>query len=462
MHALERSLLAALRGPCGAARGDKLLLAVSGGPDSMALLHGLLAVRGRLSLRLEVAHFDHGLRAESGREADWVRERVRAAGLPFHLRRSRELSALRAGVQAAAREWRRAELHRLHAALQARAIATGHQRDDHLETLLLKLLRGAHIAGLRGMDWREGPYIRPLLGVSRADVLAYLRGRGLEWLEDPSNASPKYRRNRVRNELLPLLDDLAGGAIAARLERLEAQSRQLRDWLESLPPPRQSRTGEGPAWLDVRALLALPPLAREHALFAFVQRHRLGDLDAAHIAPAIALLAGPRPSGAAWSLNLPGAVLKRRGNRLLLEDTVPVQGEAEHPVDDVTVVAPAGWRVSGARQAVAPANGIWIANLPFGARLLARLRRPGDRFQPAWKDHPVKVKDFLRDQGIPAWERERVPLVLLGGQIAAIYPHYVARPFTAPGAAPSPQPLALRIEPGDVPGRGLATPPARC
>lgn len=445
MHTVERALLAALTGPCGVTSGQKGLLAVSGGPDSMALLHGLLALRRRLRLRLEVAHLDHGLRPESAREAEWVAVRAREAGLPVHLRRATYLAVLGHGIQAAARAWRRWELLRLQAAIGADWIATGHQRDDHLETLFLKLLRGVHLSRLHGMDWRSGPFIRPLLGVPRQALQDYLREQGVKWLEDPSNVSTRYRRNRVRHELMPLLDELAGGAIARRLESLELQSRQLAAWLESFPPPRQSAPGRAPAWIAVGGLRKLPPMARAHALERFIQQHAPGALASRDIDRALALLdtqEGPRRHQ--WSLHLPqGRRLERQGARLLLR-TNPARLSAMHQLDDVRITAPPAWRISGGRVPMAKGAGIVLTDIPAGAHLEVRTRRNGDRFHPPWRDHPVKVKDFLRDQGVPLWERDVLPLVVLNGRVIAIYPRFIARGFLPPGREP---PLTLRISP---------------
>jgi tRNA(Ile)-lysidine synthase len=417
----------------------------------MALLHALLAVRDRLRMQLEVVHFDHGLRPESPGEADWVTVRVRAAGLPLHVRRATHLRPLTHGVQAAARAWRRAELLKLQTALRADWIATGHQRDDHLETLLLKLLRGVHLSRLRGMDWRSPPFIRPLLGMPRQALQAYLESQGRHWLEDPSNASGKYRRNRVRNELLPLLDELAGGAIAARLGTLERQSRQLAAWLASFPAPKQSAPDSVPAWLDVASLRKLPPLARAYALEQFVQHGAPGDLSAEDMERALALLeAGRAPRRDRWTLQLPaGRRLDRRGARLLLSAREPVRAMAVHRLDDVRLTAPASWQVSGGRDPRPQPAGIVLANLPAGARLEARLRNPGDRFHPAWRNHPVKVKDFLRDQHVPLWERDRLALVVLDGVVIAIYPHFVAREFVGPtrgSTSTAPVPFVLQVD----------------
>lgn len=325
MDLLERRIVSVLRHEARIPEGSLGLVSVSGGPDSMALLHLLAAAAPRLRLRLEVAHFDHGLRPESGREAIWVREAASRLGLPFHLRVARHLASLASGVQAAARAWRREELERLAVQTGAGWVATGHQLDDQLETLLLKLLRGAHLSGLRGMDVRQGRWVRPVLKVRRGELQAYLALRGVGWLEDPSNASPRYKRNRVRRELLPLLDELAGGAVAGRLLALERQSRDLSAWLERVltgpAAPRQSPPHRLPHWIDIAGLLRLPPLAQGAALHRFIQQRLPGELEYARIEDVLGLLHRPRPGReGVFRLDLPGRrVLRRQAGRLWLE-----------------------------------------------------------------------------------------------------------------------------------------------
>ena len=249
MHPLEKKLLAHLRKTGLIRPGQKGLLLVSGGRDSMALLHLLHALREVLPLSLEVAGYDHGLRPEARQETAWVGEQAAALKLPFHQARTGHLAGLAAGVQAAAREWRRALTQDLLKKTGAHWAATGHQQDDHLETWLLKWLRGAHISHLRGLQANSPPYIRPLLPFRREELTAYLREKGVPWLDDPSNASGKYKRNRVRNELMPLLEALSGGGLAARLGELEAQSGMLEAWLGAAlaaRPPRQRRRPGSP------------------------------------------------------------------------------------------------------------------------------------------------------------------------------------------------------------------------
>jgi tRNA(Ile)-lysidine synthase len=191
-------------------RGETLVLALSGGADSMALLDALALLRGPRGFRLVAAHLDHRLRPGSEKDADFCSQACAALGVPLRAgaadvraRAARE----RGGLEQAARRERYAFLRSLREAEQAAAIALAHTRDDQAETLLLRLLRGAGPLGLSAMRQRSGDLLRPMLDVSRAEVIEHLRSRGLAWIEDPSNADPAHRRNRVRHELLPYLEE---------------------------------------------------------------------------------------------------------------------------------------------------------------------------------------------------------------------------------------------------------------
>jgi len=161
--------------------GDRVVVAVSGGPDSMALLHVLWELRARLGLTLVVAAVDHGLRADARREVDLVRERAEALGLPF-VAVAVDVAAERRGrrgasLQDAARDARLRALAALARAHGARRVALGHQADDQAETVLYRIVRGTGVAGLAGIPYARDVFIRPLLDVTRAQIVRYLRRR---------------------------------------------------------------------------------------------------------------------------------------------------------------------------------------------------------------------------------------------------------------------------------------------
>ena len=432
-------------------RAALLVVAVSGGADSVALLRLLLALNGddaaEWRLDLHVLHFNHALRPEAAAEEEFVRALAAQHGLPVHVRRLEPGWAddgASGGVRAS-RAWRRAESLALLSSLGAAdaaaddgargAIALGHHADDQAETLLLKLLRGCHLSNVQGMEWRSGGFARPLLDVRKAELVDALRADGQDCMEDASNAEPKYKRNRVRLELLPLLDELAGsgGRLRARLAAAERQSAQLRAWLEA----GAARLDEDPAWtgappaLSVSRLLAAPPPVQEELLHALVARGSGGACAAVRAA-----LPRPRPTRCAEQrVAAPrerrlGAPPRRRSHRPPRRP--PARSRA-------TAAARRKRRARGSRSAASrsarrrrgrcrragdeappPAGAVVLHNVEAGAELELRPWRAGDRFHPSWKRAPIALKDFLRGQKLPLEERRALPLVCSGSDVLAV------------------------------------------
>jgi len=194
--------------------GAYLVLAVSGGPDSMALLHGAARASPARGWRLAVAHLDHGLRPESADDAAFVTDAAAALRLPSELRRTDVAALARAegrSIEDAGREARYRFLEEV--AREGALIATAHTADDVAETVLMNLLRGSGLTGVRGIPPRRGRIIRPLLGERRAHLRALLDAAAIGYRLDPSNDDPAFLRNRIRGELLPILEDLRPGAV---------------------------------------------------------------------------------------------------------------------------------------------------------------------------------------------------------------------------------------------------------
>jgi len=232
----------------GPAAGDGLAAAVSGGADSLALLHAMRTLAGPRGWRLAVVTVDHGLRSGSAADAGFVVDHAKALGVdarletlaPADLARHR-----RAGQEGAARAARYQALWRAAGELGCGWLATGHTLDDQAETVLLQLLRGAGPDGLAGMSVRSGRLLRPLLGVRRAETRGCCAAVGVDWREDPTNAEPGPLRNRVRQRLLPLLEELRPGAAGA-LARTAALAADERDWLDPLVAATLAATQAGP------------------------------------------------------------------------------------------------------------------------------------------------------------------------------------------------------------------------
>lgn len=225
-----------------------LVLAVSGGADSMALLHAAALAAPVARWRIHVGHLDHALRPESADDAEFVADVARSLDLPVTVRRA-DVAALARdegrSIEDAGREARYRFLDELGAA-QSGSIVTAHTADDAAETVLLHLLRGAGPAGVRGIPERRGRIVRPLIGQRRATLRAALDAAGLAYRDDPSNADPAYLRNRVRHELLPLMESLRPGAVEAiaRFSAIAAADDALLDALAAAELARRRDGGE--------------------------------------------------------------------------------------------------------------------------------------------------------------------------------------------------------------------------
>ena len=239
-----------------------IVLAVSGGPDSMALLHGAarLVETDVRRWRLTVAHLDHALRPDSADDARFVVEAAEAMALRFEGLRTDVVALARdegRSIEEAAREARYRFLEAV--SPEGALIATAHTADDAAETVLLNLLRGAGLAGARGIPARRGRIVRPLLGARRATLHELLEAAGIGYRIDPSNADPAFLRNRVRNEVLPLLEEIRPGAAEriGQFSRLAADDEALLEGLANAELARRT-TDNGIDWHDP----PLPALGR--------------------------------------------------------------------------------------------------------------------------------------------------------------------------------------------------------
>jgi tRNA(Ile)-lysidine synthase len=221
--ALREHLERTLRRHAMLAGGETVLVAVSGGADSVALLHFLVELAPAWRLQLHVLHVDHQLRPDSPADADFVRVFGARLGVPVDV--VTVMVDPRGSVEAGAREARYAALEAAAARLGAHRIAVGHTADDQAETVLMRLLEGAGVRGLAGIPPVRGRIIRPLIDMHRAALETALGAAGVSWVEDPTNRDPKFLRNRIRHELLPLLADSYNPGIAAALTRVSALAR---------------------------------------------------------------------------------------------------------------------------------------------------------------------------------------------------------------------------------------------
>jgi tRNA(Ile)-lysidine synthase len=431
--------------PPGHSLAPRVVVAVSGGPDSLCMLHALVQLRGDHALELHVAHLDHLLRGEeSAADAAFVAATAAAWGLPVHLS-SRDVAARarerRIGSQAAGRELRYAFLAELARDLEAHVVAVGHTADDQAETLLLHLLRGAGPAGLRGMraalPWSEwagqkgtgAPLIRPLLEVSRAEIERYLAAQGLAPRRDPSNAAPRYLRSRIRHELLPGLasyNPQIAGALA-RSAQICADDYDFVQGELDARWPELARVSSRAVRLDRELFGALHPALRRYALRRAVEE-LLGTgvaLGFAQIEAAAEAALGP----VGGRLELPA------GLRLdVVHGTIAISRGALHPEAEFPQLA-AEWIELPGAGAIYLGNG-WIARVgrsepaataprvglqvqldagQLQTGLALRPRKPGDRMRTQAGSR--RLQDLMVDHKLPRELRAAWPLLVSGETI---------------------------------------------
>jgi len=413
--------------------GDRVLVAVSGGPDSVALLHLLAGWRQELGLELGVGHFDHGLRGrESAEDAAFVAELAQGLHLPYHQGRGdvKELARThRLSRQMAARRLRLEFLQDTCRSQGYGKLALGHTADDQVELFLLRLLRGAGPEGLKGM-WPATPKgtVRPLLSVGKAPLLAWLEQQAIPYRRDSSNLSRAYRRNRVRLDLLPELLRLYNPRLKEAIWRTQALLQEDERLLARESDRLLAQVSQSPApefyRLDLPRFLALDPGWQLRLLRAALGRFS-GEqsLSAAQTAALLDLAAAGKSGGL---ISLGAARVARAGPELHLFRRLPA------PPAGVTLLTappgrletPEGWNwtwSSRTRQAggfVSLESHVAVLD---GERLTfpleVRYYRAGDRFWPLGAPGPKKLQDFLVDAKVPRWLRPHIPLVISGGQI---------------------------------------------
>ena len=429
--------------------GDRVLLAVSGGPDSSVLMYIMSGLSRALNISLVVAHLDHGLRSrESEQDALHVAEAAAGLGLPFSIG-GRDVETYRQehrlSLEEAAREVRYRFLFEVAAEASAGVIATGHTQNDNIETILMHLIRGSGTLGLKGLpvasqrqhQGNRFTIIRPLLDIKRSEIEEYCRERGIETRQDSTNLSLYPLRNRVRMELLPVMESYNPRAGEALL-RLAAIASEELDYLAA------ERDRVWPDVITQQAGTFVVDKAGFKALHTALQRSilrralnelsgSLKDFEAGHIEDVLSHLDKPAGKQAL----LPGGIsfTVEYSRYLLGKDPAELCPLPELP-------GPARLNLPGSTQAgrwqisakviqgctVPPDCGEFTACFDFektGAELVMRPRQPGDRFMPLGLRAEKKVKDYLIDARVPRSWRDRIPVIESAGHIIWLAGHRI-------------------------------------
>lgn len=415
--------------------GDRVLAAVSGGADSVALAALLLRLRDEMPLEVRLAHFDHRLRPESGEDARFVEGLARRWTVPLATGSAdvrAQAARKKLNLEEAGRDLRYRFLRRAAAAAGATKIATGHTLTDQAETVLMRLMRGTGLLGLGGIPpvspGPPCPVVRPLLGIAGPDLRDWLAVEGLPFREDASNRDLRFLRNRVRAELLPELERRYEPRVAAHLARLAGLAREDEALLEGFVRELADEfiAGAGrKASLDLKTLPLLWPALARRVAREFLGRVAGGLRDVSFDDVAASLALG---EGREISLRK-GLVLRRERGRLGLKrpSAAPARSyELRWDGRADLEIGPAGLVLSGAFETRAlvrrslRGDDRRLARFDAGRLtfpLVVRGRRPGDAYRPLGAPGRKKLKEALRARAVPAAERDRLPVLLSRGRI---------------------------------------------
>ena len=415
---------------------ELLLVGVSGGPDSVCLIHILAGLKNTLGIKLHIAHLNHMLRgAESDADSEYVASLAHELGIPATIER-RDVKTYqkkyRLSLEEAAREVRYAFFSEVAHSLGGDVVAVGHTADDQIETILMHLVRGTGLAGLRGMqpvsalrspEAAELKVVRPLLEVRREETKAYCAARGLAPRSDSSNLLPNQLRNKIRSQLIPLLREYNPEIDEALLRMASAAGSDLAYIGKEVSRVWSKVARERPdgVAIDRAELSKLHPALRRH-LVRSVFQHLLGDLqdiESVHIESLLEALTKPvgkklsLPRGLAFHGDYDYGLLTTRDR---LAGSFPAL-DGEHCLNIPGETEFCGWRVRSSILNRRPRKGgekelkacfdLDVA----GKKLTVRGRRSGDRFQPLGMESPKKLQDFMVDAKIPSAWRDYVPLV---------------------------------------------------
>ncbi len=417
--------------------GDTVLIAVSGGADSMALLNGLHALQSQLNCNLHVVHIDHSLRHDSANDAEYVRKHASRLEISFSLH-TIDVSQLskewKLSIEAAARKVRYEFYETTCAKTGATKVALGHHKDDIAETVLMNLIRGTGSTGLKGIaPIRDGKYIRPLATFTRKDIETYLKSIDIVTKEDPTNTDKQFLRNRIRHELIPILEQDYNPNIKNGLCRTAEILGSETEYLETIAQQTYTeckQTDSNPASIVLnRQKFQQNHIALQRRILRYAISDIMGqlnDISYDHCQTILDIIHGEKPN-AKFTLR-DEFTFKRAYQELIFERTSDKFNDFEY------ILNIPGKTILSIPNAVITVTFVDMAtdcvpSIPDGVNeamfdcskinypLSVRNRRQGDRFQPFGMQGTKKVKDYFIDKKVPQDQRNRIPLLISGDEL---------------------------------------------
>lgn len=408
------------------------MVAYSGGCDSHVLLHALSTLRDAHGLRLRAVHVDHNLQPSSRQWAEHCQRVCDGLRVPCAVERIDVLAVGEESIEAAARRLRYERLRR-HVGM-GDVLVTAHHVDDQAETVLLALLRGAGVRGLAAMPaitgFGAGRHARPLLEFSRAALTTYAAAHRLHWVEDASNRDEHMSRNFLRAQVLPRLEERwpAATRTLARAAANSAEAATMLDEIAQIDLAKSAGDG-GAASLSIVRLSQLSFPRQRNLVRYWIRGNGFHAPSAQHLDRILEQVQHPSRSGIAC-ISWPGTEVRRYRDRLTIAPRVP------HPDHDLVLrwqppqsldVPATGWRLC-----VLAAQGEGLSQSRLAASTLTvRLRHGGEVVQLVGREHHHKLKKLFQEAGVPPWERERLPLIYVDDELAAIGDRWVCAPFAA-------------------------------
>jgi len=410
-------------------RGAGVVVGVSGGPDSVALLHILHGLRSELDLWLVVAHLDHAIRSDSPKDADFVRGMSHELGINYAISCvdvRADAASDGTSVEDAGRRARYRFFEEVRMSAGAHVIATGHQRDDDLETLFLRILRGSSLTGLRGIPAVRGRIVRPLIDATRAEILSFLALQRIPYRIDSTNLETGTDRNFIRNRLFPLISERFPD-FRNPVHRTLTLVREDEEFLNSEATrlyQRVVQTIRGGLAMEISELAGAPEVLASRVILAAL--HSVSGTEVRvsqrHLQAIIGILRGTNPSA---RIDLPGGLMLQREYRSLILSRGGLEAAPDWIHISVdrpgTVMIPGGefvlrFRVvenTGKVPIPSDSRGIAVfdadkARFP----LIVRSPRPGDRIRPWGMEGTRKIKKVLIDVKVPVRKRRSIPLLV--------------------------------------------------
>ncbi len=414
-YALEQQVLKSLE-KMGVAGGSRVGVAVSGGVDSMALLQCLCKLRAQMNILITAYHMEHGIRPESADDMRFVMAQCAKRGVSCVAAREDVLALAarrRVSVETAARDARYAFLDEA----DEDFIATAHQMNDTAETVLLNLLRGSGLRGLAGIPEKRGKYIRPLLCVPRADIEAYAKAEGIEYVRDATNDDTGYTRNYVRHELLPRCARVNDGAVRniARAAQLLAEDEEA-----LIDIARQSgclEAGPEGAQVDIAKLLALPMAVRKRAIWLAIGAHgSIADVESVHMDAALRLAESGK-SGKRVQLGGRYYAAAAYGKLMIGRTSEKQYNKPFEPLS--TQCGFGGWQFEAVEFGEIPVFGPTAEYFDLDAveGAVFRFRQTGDSIAPLGMQGRKRLSDYLSDRKVPLHRRDGLTVLAKDNEV---------------------------------------------